>query len=232
MPRCPAVATDDGAVLLDGLVDVIAEEQNEFGIFRGQVAVGGEISVFVIGAGDKAKSHLRDRRLRGRKRDRTSGRADRIAREEAVPVGPPRFETGNVEMDRIGEGLLRRGIAAAYDFGHAGIGRDLITQGHVGAAHPARRFRIGRQRFGRKPRPEHEAVGPRRAAGNAEAERIAGPPALRRRDTNEARRRDRAKANAGFDQEAPPADTGESGLGLHRSIRSTIAVDRHLRPFL
>jgi hypothetical protein len=37
-----AMAANDRPVLLDGLVDIVAEKQDEFGIFVGQVAVGGK----------------------------------------------------------------------------------------------------------------------------------------------------------------------------------------------
>jgi len=179
MPRPRRCGADDRSVLLDGLVEVIAEEQDEFGIFAGQVAVGGKISVLVIGAGHKAEPQLCARRSGCRKRHRPSGRAYRIAGEKAVPIGPPGFEAGDIEMDRIGKGLFGGRSSAAHDFRHVGVGRDLITQRHVGAGHAARSFRIGRQRLGRKARPQHKAISPRRAGSNAEAERITRPPALR-----------------------------------------------------
>jgi hypothetical protein len=147
---------------------------------------GGKISVLVIGAGDEAESHFAYRRSRRRQSHGMSGRAYRVAGEEAVPIGPPGFEAGDVEMNRIGEGLFGGRSCAAHDFRHAGIARDLIAQGYVSAAHAAWRFRIARQGLGREPRPQHKAIGARRTGRNAEAEWIAGPPALRDGGANEA----------------------------------------------
>src|SRR5215471_8594814 len=188
------------------------------------MAIGRKISVLVIRAGDKTEPQLCRRRSGRRKRRRPSGRAHRIAREKAVPIRPLGFETGDIEMDRIGEGLFGGRGSATHDFGHAGIGRDLITQRHVGAAHAARRFRIARQRLRREPRPQHKAVGPRRAGSNAEAERIAGPPALRGGNADQAwggnwRRDGRDSGARGPDKAMPAKKARKSAFCPSRPLR-------------
>ena len=223
-----AVAADDRSELLDGLVDIVAEKQDECRIFSGQVAVRGKIAVLVIGAGDKTEAQRRGRRTRRRQRRRMSGRTHRIAREEAVPIGSPGFEAGDIEMHRIGEGLFGTRATAAHDFGHARIARDLIAQGHVSAAHAARRFRIARQRLGREPGPQHKAIGARRAGRNAEAERIAGPPALRGGGADKAwrsnRRCNRRKSSAGATDEATTAKMPGSEPTLHSPLTARLRL--------
>jgi hypothetical protein len=135
-------------------------------------------------------------------------------------------------MDRIGEGLLRGRGAATHDFCHAGVGRDLIAQRHVGAAHAARRFRIARQRLRCEPRPQYKAIGARRAGSNAEAEWIATTPALRGSNADEARRRNCRESGARATDEATTAKMPGSDPTLHSPPRGALAAIQHLRRFL
>jgi hypothetical protein len=93
--------------------------------------------------------------------------------------------------------LLGGRFATAHDRLQGGIGGDLITERDVAAAHAPRCLRIGRQRLGRKPRPQHKAVRAGGAGRNPQAERIAGSPALIAGRAQNKRSRHQAKARAG-----------------------------------
>ena len=173
------VPAHDRPVLFDGFVDVVAEENDELRIFLGEMPVGGKITVLVIGAGHVTEAQAVKRCARRRQGDRASDRARRVAALEAIPIGPARLQAGDVEVHRIAEHALGCSLAAAHDFCHGLVTRNLVAQGDVAAAHAAGGFRIARQRLGRQPRPQHKAVRARRAGSDAQAEWIAGMPALR-----------------------------------------------------
>ncbi len=67
-------------------------------------------------------------------------------------------------MNRVGEGRFRAGEAALHDAAERGLLRDLIADLAIAAE------RYLRER--REARPQHEAIGPRRAGGDAEGEGI------------------------------------------------------------
>ena len=165
-----------GRFVLDGFVDVVAEKNDELGIFVGQMPVRGKIAVLVVGAGDKAEAQAINGAPRRRQGNGAAHRARRIAALEAIPIGAAGLETRHIEVDRIGKGPLGGGLATAHDVAQRIVGRNLVGDRHIAPAHTARRFRIGRQRLRRKPRPQHEAVGARRAGSDAETERIARTP--------------------------------------------------------
>ena len=198
------MAAHHRALLIDVFVDIVAEKKHESGILVGEMPVSREIAVLVVRAGHEAEAQTLKRRA-GRRQGR--GAADAacgIAAHEAVPIGPAGRQTAHVEMHRIGESLLRHCLAAPHDIVHGRVGCDLVTDRDVAASHAARRLRIDRQRFGRKSRPQYKAVRARRARGDTETERIAGPPALRRRVAQQSWGRDDSKARAGsaFEQAA------------------------------
>ena len=228
-----AVAAHGRFVLLDGVVDVIAEEQHDVWIFVGQMPVGREIAVLIVGARHEAEAQLVEGRSRRRQGHGAADAARRVAAHEAIPIGPAGLEPADIEMHRIGKGPFGRGLALAHHVVHGGVGRDLVVDGDVAAAHAAGGFRIGRHRLGRKPRPQHEAVGPRRAGRDAEAERIAGKPALRPRRAQQSGRRDQGHAGTRRPRDqAAAAQVARQGFIRHDQSRNSLAKDRHCRVIL
>ena len=105
--------------LADIFVDVVAEKQHEVGILVGQMAIGGEIAVFVIGAGDEAEAQPVERRAGAGAVRSAADRARLAAGDEAIPVLPARFEAAALDMHRMRE--IRLGLvgAAPHDLPHA-----------------------------------------------------------------------------------------------------------------
>ena len=125
------VAAHRGPSFLDGLVNVVAEEQDELGIFVGEVPIGGKVAVFVIGAGDKAEAQCFGRGIRRRQSRCTTNAAGRVTAHEAIPIGPPGLQPSDVEMNRIRECLLGGRFASPHHIAQRRVGGDFVADGDL-----------------------------------------------------------------------------------------------------
>ena len=120
------------------------------------MAIGREIAEFVIGAGHEAEAQPVERCAGRRRGAQMADRARLAAGDEAVPILPPRFEAAALDMHRmreIGIGLVRcRAARSAACFGSSATSQ---STGTTVGRHAAGTLRIGRQRFGREPGPQH-----------------------------------------------------------------------------
>ena len=145
------------------LVDVIAEEDHaiEVGPLRNP-PVGVEVPVAVVGAARDGEAQLFDRAER--KRAHAPGRRLHAEREEAVVVGPAGLEAVDIHLERVVGRLVHGNAARDHATCEPGIDRDLDPD--VDGAHVEARRDVG---------PEHDRVGERIAARDAEFERRFGP---------------------------------------------------------
>jgi hypothetical protein len=172
--------------LADEFVYVVAEKHDQVGVFLGQMAVGGEIAEFVIGAGAEAETQSVERRTAGRCGAGAADRTRLTADDEAVPIVAPRFELGALDMHSMG--IFRHGgsLAVPDDLRQAVVERHFPADCHRLRRHATGAIGVGRQRFRRQPGPQNHAVGSRIAGSDAKRERVAG----KRARPSDARRRD------------------------------------------
>src|SRR5262249_30279261 len=142
-----AVDADGGADLLDVFVEVVAEIHHDVGVLVGEVPVGAEIALLVVGAGHEAEPHAVDRRSGGGRGHGGPDPAYRIPAHEPVPVWLAGLQAGDVGMNRPSEGRFGVGRAAADDVAHAVVGGDLVVHRHIAAGHAAGGCRIDGQRI-------------------------------------------------------------------------------------
>ena len=98
--------------------------------------------MLVIGAGHKAEAQPIGHGIRRRQGAGAPDAARRVAAHEAIPIRPAGLQAADIEMHRIGEGPFGGRLAAPHDIAQGGIGRDLIADGDIAAAHAAGRLRI------------------------------------------------------------------------------------------
>ena len=142
-----------------GLVDVIAEMEDEIGLLLGEIAVGRVRAADPRLAGGDGE--LQRLAVAGRgQRARAADAAGLAVSEEAVVKPASRGEVGDLDVDRVGVLGERCDGAAATDLDEALVVRELPADGDW------RRARVGAE-----PRPQHDGVVKGIAGGDAEAKR-------------------------------------------------------------
>jgi hypothetical protein len=160
----PHVARAPGA-----FVDVVAEVHDEVQRLRRHVAVGREVALLVLLARREGEAQRRRGPVAFRRRGaRAPGRAACAVRCEAIPIDAARPQSLHLDVHRVRQLRACRGRTLRDNAPEGLVVRDLPAHLDRRVAHAATL-----QRLGREPRPEHHAVGPRRARGHAERERLA-----------------------------------------------------------
>jgi hypothetical protein len=223
------------------LVDVVPDEQDEVGRLPGDLAVGGEVAVLVVGARGERKPQRVDGGADRRRRLRPADRAQVAAGLEPVEVLPPWLQAGHVDVDAVDEVRVGDRLPGLDDRA------ELVVVGHL----PADRVRdrvhaAARDRDRRQPRPEDDPVRRRITGGDPEGEGVRperrGPGGNGRRGGIGVLRGHprRSPAEAGGDQAQtaggagqrqatvgpPRKDPFEIGPIHHRSFGSPLGADR------
>ena len=152
-------------------VDVVAQEQGQVRRLVGHVAIGAEIADLPVRAGGDGQLQPIHVRIRRRRRAGQAHRAALAGGGEPIPVGAAGGQALDLHMDRMGGGGIRRDLARGDDAGKALVGGDVPAH-RDGRAQTA--LSVGGDRIDGQPRPQHETVRPRIAAGHAQREQI-GP---------------------------------------------------------
>ena len=164
------VAAADHVAALLVLVHVVAQVQHQVRVVLGQPRVGGEVAVLVLRAAGERHGQRRRRLVRRRAGEGAAHRADVPAGAEPVEVLAPRPQALEFHVDRV-RGFDPGGFdAAGYYRAHAGVLGHFPGDRDVAGGHAAQAV-LG-DRVQRQPRPDHEAVRPRLAGGDAQQERI------------------------------------------------------------
>lgn len=144
---------DRWAAGLNEFVNVIAKENDKIGLLIDQMAIGREVSGFVVRAGNERKSELIERLTRRRCGHGAADTALRIATGESIPIRTIRCEALNLKVDRMGVAGFGEGGSASDNAAHCVVGRDLVDGRNVATGHAAGDMGIHRQGIGCKPRP-------------------------------------------------------------------------------
>lgn len=158
--RCAVVAV---------LVDVIAQEEHQVRLLRGEVAVRAEIPQLPVRAGDKAEPRRVRHLMRCRQATRATDLAARAQCLKAVPVRAIGRQTGQLHVHRMAPGGAGNGLALAHDGAHLRVAGHLPTHRHRCAQSTAS---VRVQRAGCQPRPDHKAIGQRIAGRHPQRERV------------------------------------------------------------
>lgn len=153
---------------LAAFVDVVAIVEDEVEPLGRKMAKGGKQPLLVVlAAGDREAEPL-DRRARRRRGAGAAGRTPFLADLEAIPIVTAGLEPVDLDMDRVGELRPRRLGSFPHHSAEAIVGCQF--PGDLDRLH---RHAAAFERFRRDPRPQHHAVRPRIAGGDAEAEGVA-----------------------------------------------------------
>ena len=187
------------------LVRVVAEVQDEIEVLLGEMGERVVEAVLPLLAGAEREVDGVDRAVR-RRRARSRRLRRPVPDGEPVPVLAPRPEAAGVDVDGVGKVGGSHRPASTYDTPHRRVLGHLPCDPHVAdSGEPARR----RQRFGRQPSPQHDAVGQWVAGGDAERERVGGQRRLDGRTAIERLRTaegDQNGARGGVSQQRPAVD--------------------------
>ena len=175
------------------LVDVVADEEDEIELARGDLAVRHEAALFVVLARRERDAQVIDPRRRRRCGAGASDRALCGAGREAIEVGCRGAQAVDFDMHAVAVlGACRHASAAPAALEMFVLG-DLPADVDGRHRQPA----VDRVRRRRKARPQHHRAGPRHAARHAEPERIAGALEAAHGRCRRARRPRRAAEQAG-----------------------------------
>jgi competence protein ComEC len=205
----------DGVLLGRVLVDVVAEMDDDVDILLRHVPVGREVPVLPVLAGREREPDAVDVGGRG---GRGAGPPDGAlprAGAEAVPVRPRRAQPVDLDVDGVGAQRRRVDGVAGADLREALVFGQLVDDADRFGRHPA----AGRERIGRQPRPDHDAVVGGIAGGDAQGERRARELRRGLDRTGEARSRRERKAVG------PGPRRGERAGGLRD--QATAGEDDH-----
>ena len=165
-PVCKGQALEAG--IARGLVDEVAEVDDEVEVLFGHVGVGGEQALFPVLAAREREPQPLGPLIRGRERAGAADRAGRGAGAESIPVPAIRLQAVALDVHRMAEfgGGLHR--AVPDDGAHRVVAGDFPTDVDRCFAHATVRARWLRA----QPRPQHDAVVARLPGGRAELERV------------------------------------------------------------
>jgi hypothetical protein len=105
-----------------------------------------------------------------------AGNARLAAGDKAIPIGSRRFEPAAFDVHRMSELGLGVDAAVPHDAPHRRIVGNFPADRYGNGRHAARPLGVARQRLGREPRPQHDAIRHWVAGGDPERERITGRP--------------------------------------------------------
>ena len=164
------VAAADHVAVLLVLVQVVAQVQHQVRVVLRQPRVGGEVAVLVLRAAGERHGQRRRRLVQRRAGQGAAHRADVLAGAEPVEVFAPRAQAAQLHVHRVrgfDPGMLD---AAGYYRAHARVLSHFPRHRDVAGGHAAQAV-LGHGVHGQAG-PDHEAVRPRLAGGDAQQERI------------------------------------------------------------
>jgi hypothetical protein len=134
-------------------VDVVAEEGDQIGRCLGNMPMRRIVAEFPVLAGCVCKAQQGGHRIRRRCGACASGRADRAAQHEAIPVPAIGLQSDGVDMHAVREFGQRRHASLCNDFPERVVFRDFPLN-----EHRQRRKRIRIQWIRQDARPQHDAI--------------------------------------------------------------------------